>query len=62
MGLTHPILETGYSIGSLSLSHDYIYISDSFSYFTGQGDCFIGELIIMLQICFMQKKMTIFVL
>lgn len=52
MGLTHPILETGYSIGSISLSHDFIYISDSFRYFTGKGDWFIGTMLLFFTIIF----------
>ncbi len=52
MGLTHPILETGYSIGNISLSHDFIYISDSFRYFTNKGDWFIGGLLLFFTIIF----------
>jgi paraquat-inducible protein A len=52
MGLTHPILETGYSIASISISHDFIYISDSFRYFTNKGDWFIGGLLLFFTIIF----------
>ncbi|MBL7727931.1 MAG: paraquat-inducible protein A [Dinghuibacter sp.] len=52
LGLTHPILESGFGLlnGHLTINHEYIYLSGAFRYFFNQGDVFIGAILLLFTI------------
>ena len=52
MGLTHPILQSGFSIGPIRLQQDYIYLGTSYKYFFEKGEHFIGFLLLFFTIIF----------
>lgn len=52
MGFLFPLLKTGYGIGPFTLKEDNIYLFSSFRYFFGQGEVFIGLLLLVFTIIF----------
>ncbi len=52
MGFMFPLLQTGYGIGPFTFKKDTIYLHTSFSYFFGQGEFFIGSLLLFFTILF----------
>lgn len=52
LGLTHPILETGYGFGPIRLVQDFIYLSSSFRFFMNNGDWFVGSILLFFTIIF----------
>lgn len=52
LGLTHPVMETGYGIGNFRISRDIIYLSTSFRYFFDAGEWFIGLLLLFFTLVF----------
>src|ERR1700741_3537667 len=52
MGFMFPLLKTGYGIGPVTLSKDYVYLSSSFRYFFDHGEIFIGILLLFFTILF----------
>ena|SRR5690349_1493359 len=52
LGLLHPIMETGYGIGPIRLSREYIYLGTSFQYFLDKGEWFVGVLLLFFTIIF----------
>lgn len=52
MGFNYPLLRTGFGIGPFTLQNDYVYMSNSFSYFFENGELFIGTLLLLFTIVF----------
>ncbi|HSU27720.1 MAG TPA: paraquat-inducible protein A [Chitinophagaceae bacterium] len=52
MGLTHPILQSGFSLGPFRFQQDYIYLGTSYQYFFNQDEYFIGFLLLFFTIIF----------
>lgn len=62
LGLLHPIMETGYRLGPVRLSHEYIYLSTSFRYFMDKGEWFVGSLLLFFTIIFPVIKYVFLIL
>ena len=56
MGLTLPILQSGFSLGPIRLRQEFIYLGTSYNYFFEQGEYFIGVLLLFFTIIFPTLK------
>lgn len=52
MGLTHPILQSGYGFGPIRLRQEFIYLGSSFKYFFKEGEYFVGALLLIFTLIF----------
>ena len=52
MGLTHPLLQTGYGFGPIRIKQELIYLGSSFRYFFNEGEFFVGALLLFFTLIF----------